>query len=160
MRTTSTDLREIFASHESASKRLSDIGDSSSLFSYDTSASFNLGKEAAIADTSTTLLVSDTSDRTAKPAGKRTMVNERAPAKAPRPGSSDGEDVPAARHNMAPGLAEVRFGQTSMPQSPLHRSSSMASKESSVFYQPKSRPEHHRSNERSGKCHRVIVTSC
>ncbi|KAG0645775.1 putative ATP-dependent helicase [Hyphodiscus hymeniophilus] len=34
-----------------------------------------------------------------------------------------------------------RFGQPTLPQSPLHRP---AQKESSVFIQPKSRPEHHR----------------
>lgn len=183
-----------FDSPESVVKRLSDIGDSSSLFSYDTPSSFifggettkdgrspvpfifgnsNASKEAdsntefarkdhsfdfggvntRIARNSSTPFVFGSTSNDSKDKKLRSkeskMVNERAPAKAvPRPVSRDSDDgAPAPKFNYASGLGEApRFGQTSLPQSPLVRKP----KESSMFIQPKSRPEHHRDQPRPG----------
>lgn len=73
------------------------------------------------------------------------MVNERSPAKAPlKPVVPNEQPSRMADHSYPskPQPTTVpRFGQPTLPQSPLHRP---AQKESSVFIQPKSRPEHHR----------------
>jgi len=176
--------------------RLSDIGESSSLFSYDSSPSFNFGDSTEVqhdrlqhfgpyspsvkkrgrehlgtksgissldfggssalrpSDPSLPFVFGITSNGEQRRNTQRKMVNERSPAKAvPRPGSSDNEKAPAPKYNFSSNMAEApRFGQSSLPQSPLHRNPSMKSKEDAMFIKPKSRPEHHRDVDRSGVC--------
>lgn len=74
------------------------------------------------------------------------MVNERSPAKAPLRSVEPNEqphprkiEVSVASKSVQP--IAPQFGQASLPNTTLQRP---AQKESSVFIQPKSRPEHHR----------------
>ena len=81
------------------------------------------------------------------------MVNERSPAKAPLHPVEPNDQPQLRKAEMSPTakapLSNVpQFGQPTMPQSPLHRP---PPKQSSVFIQPKSRPEHHRDGQRPGK---------
>ncbi|KAG9232327.1 SNF2 family N-terminal domain-containing protein [Amylocarpus encephaloides] len=106
---------------------LSEIGDSSSLFSH-TSLSFAFGgdRSGAKATKSPIPFVFGAS----KPSSQHNnMVNEVAPAK-----------PQGSRPNPAQ-AAIPQFGRPTLPQSPLHRA---PPKESNMFILPKSRPEHHR----------------
>jgi hypothetical protein len=73
------------------------------------------------------------------------MVNERSPATAPLNPVIPNEQPPRMADPSYPSKPQPttvpQFGQPTLPQSPLHRP---AQKQSSVFIQPKSRPEHHR----------------
>ncbi|KAH8684888.1 SNF2 family N-terminal domain-containing protein [Tricladium varicosporioides] len=75
------------------------------------------------------------------------MVNERSPAKAAlRPVMPNEQPSPTTDSwttKRAP-INTPQFGQPTMPHSPLNRPTS---KESGMFIQPKSRPEHHRIGE-------------
>jgi len=80
------------------------------------------------------------------------MVNERSPAMAPlRPVVAN--EQPPAQKSVNSVLSKPtqsippQFGKPSVPQSPLNRP---AQKESNVFIQPKSRPEHHRDYSKPG----------
>ena len=140
-----------YDSPESASKNLSDIGDSSSLFSYNTSPSFDFeSRDTAQQNRPPIPHIFGVPRK--DPNQKIQMVNERSPAKAPlRPDSTHEKPPPK---NPFANMAEPRFGEISMPQSPLHRK---PAKESSVFLQPKSRPEHHREPDRSCMCLILIL---
>jgi hypothetical protein len=83
---------------------------------------------------------------------QRKMVNERSPAKAPLLPvvPNDQPQVRQAESSKPPPFSVPQFGQPTLPQSPLHR---MAPKQSSVFIQPKSRPEHHRDGDRPAHPH-------
>jgi hypothetical protein len=87
------------------------------------------------------------------------MVNERAPAKAPLHPVVPNEqprpqqEAEGSLLSKAPQAAIPQFGQPSIPQSPLSRP---AQKESAVFIQPKSRPEHHRDMDRPGMIIKMI----
>ncbi|KAL3422004.1 SNF2 family helicase [Phlyctema vagabunda] len=132
------------------SKNLSELGDSSSLFSnspqpYTTA----LAESAKGADSSVVYLYETTSQspsrNTQRTPHRNNMVNERAPAKAPlrtvdsddSSASSISNPYPARIHANMP-----QFGQPTLPQSPLPRQ-----KESNVFIQPKHRTEHHRDSD-------------
>ena len=183
-------LRESHAYPDFSSKRLSDIGDSTSLFSFDSPAPFDFAGQADTNIKSSPVLpfafaggsqivkdkhevpkqlkldfggrgifsspfvfgIDDTLARTRNTQDK--MVNERSPAKAVhRSGSSDSVDAPSFQYNFSSKLGDApRFGETSAPQSPLHRNATK-SKEDAMFIKPKSRPEHHRDVEKSSHPH-------
>lgn len=86
----------------------------------------------------------------------RKMVNERSPAKAPLL-PLGGNALPPREEDTSYKIKSMQssvpqFGQPTMPHSPLHRP---AQKDSSVFMQPKSRPEHHRDSDRTGIFYRT-----
>ncbi|EKD15197.1 uncharacterized protein L3040_001566 [Drepanopeziza brunnea f. sp. 'multigermtubi'] len=120
---------------------LSELGNSSSLFSYDSPASFDFGCAVTVKPGNTDRPIPFVFGISPAPGRTRddNMVNERSPAKkqsespyAPKPFSS----VP-------------QFGQPTMPSSPLHRPPA----KDAMFIQPKSRPEHHREAERPAHPH-------
>lgn len=81
------------------------------------------------------------------------MVREISPAKvrAPRPEDFNDQYRPA-QSNGTNHLAGIpRFGETTLPQSPLNRKSQQQ-QHSELFIQPKSRPEFHRDAEKHGMC--------
>ncbi|CAL3962539.1 unnamed protein product [Diplocarpon coronariae] len=85
------------------------------------------------------------------------MVNERSPAKAPLQSVMPNQQYSKqSESSYAPKpLSSIpQFGQPTILSSPLHRS---AAKESNLFIQPKSRPEHHRDNERPARPHSHAV---
>lgn len=77
------------------------------------------------------------------------MVNERSPAKVPLstvvPNDQPPKPAEGSLYAPKPVSNVPQFGQTSLPQSPLHKA---LPKEKSVFIQPKARPEHHREVEK------------
>lgn len=125
--------------------RLSDVGDSSSLFDFHSPASYNQSS------------FNPSSNPQAISATPSIMVRERSPAKAASQ-SSDQSEFPS--HTLAsqepvkvinPLMTAPKFGETSLPQSPLHRSS-MTNKErleNKILIQPrrsdgnKQRPTNH-----------------
>jgi len=123
------------------STHLSNIGDSSSLFSYRSPPAF--GFAANKQNNSPISFVFGASDKQYQSHNK--MVNDRSPAKVPF--------VPVIPNEIPSSMADSsypskplpttipQFGQPTLPQSPLPRP---AQKQSNVFLQPKSRPEHHR----------------
>ncbi|KAH7397868.1 SNF2 family N-terminal domain-containing protein [Cadophora sp. MPI-SDFR-AT-0126] len=81
------------------------------------------------------------------------MVNERSPAKAPLQAVVLNEQPPKeAEISYAPKPQSTvpQFGQPTFPSSPLHRA---PAKDSGLFIQPKSRPEHHRDGEKPAHPH-------
>jgi hypothetical protein len=80
------------------------------------------------------------------------MVNERSPAKAPLRPVIPNDQPPQMSQGSNPAKAvqanAPQFGQSSLPQSPLPK---ISQKNSSVFIQPKARPEHHREDPRQGR---------
>jgi hypothetical protein len=83
------------------------------------------------------------------------MVNERSPAKAPNAplnpvmaNEQPQKQMESSYPFKAPQPSIPQFGQPTLPHSPLNRAPARES--SSVFIQPKSRPEHHRDGEKSG----------
>jgi hypothetical protein len=128
---------------------LSELGDSSSLFSYKTPDFEFTGKGIPFKNTYSPIpFVFGKSDKDSSP---HKMVNERSPAKAtllPRVGNEQPtrQEETSYKLNATPSSVP-QFGQPTMPHSPLHRP---APKDSGVFIQPKSRPEHHRDSDRPG----------
>ncbi|PVH84179.1 hypothetical protein DL98DRAFT_558444, partial [Cadophora sp. DSE1049] len=155
---TSLDLpprRETFYTPESTSERsitLSEIGNSSSLFSYYSPASFDFG--SAIKPTKSDCPIPfvfgiPKEPRRLEETRHNKMVNERSPAKAPLQAVLPNEQPPKeAESSYAPKPQSTvpQFGQPTFPSSPLHRA---PAKDSGLFIQPKSRPEHHRDGEKS-----------
>ncbi|KAH6713796.1 SNF2 family N-terminal domain-containing protein [Leptodontidium sp. MPI-SDFR-AT-0119] len=81
------------------------------------------------------------------------MVNERSPAKAPLQAVMPNEQSPKqaeSSHAPKPQSTVPQFGQPTFPSSPLHRA---PVKDSGLFIQPKSRPEHHRDGEKPAHPH-------
>ena len=151
--------RPLSSTNEVFGKTLNELGDSSSLFSLqsppdDWPACTSL---LYLGDQSPVFLESGEPNKRRQPQKKRgqvnNMVNERSPAKAPL------HPVMAGEQHRAPLEAESsllskslqattpQFGQPNLPQSSLHLP---AQKESNVFFQPKSRPEHHRNANNLG----------
>ena len=136
---------------EAGGKTLSELGDSSSLFSHQSppddrsacASSPYLGNRSPI------LLEQGKSNRRRQlqKTGPQVnnMVNERSPAKAPLYPVMANEQPRPPREPESSLLSKPlqattsQFGLPSMPQSSLN-----PPKESNVFFQPKSRPEHHR----------------
>ncbi|KAE8453441.1 hypothetical protein EG329_010302 [Mollisiaceae sp. DMI_Dod_QoI] len=144
------------------SVRLSDIGDSSSLFSYNSPVSFGFGSAAKPTDTNSPIPfvfgISAHAPREKRRTRTNEMVNERSPAKAPlrpvipneqAPTQSDSSFKPASQPDLfasrPPPSSVPQFGQPTLPHSPLNRG---PSKQSSMFIQPKTRPELHRDSDR------------
>lgn len=156
----------IFASTPASadSISISNLGNSSSLFFSNSPRSFEFGgaNRAANPNSPIPFVFGVTSNkfsqkRTAK-ANK--MVKERSPAKVPlRPvvaneqsqSQADGPSKPMPQPDLfasrPPPSSVPQFGQPTLPQSPLNRG---PSKQSSVFLQPKNRPELHRDEDRPG----------
>ncbi|KAF4637665.1 hypothetical protein G7Y89_g424 [Cudoniella acicularis] len=85
-----------------------------------------------------------------KETSQNKMVNERSPAKAPlRPVMANEQPprIPDGLASKPPQSAVPQFGQPTLPHSPLHRP---VQKDSGLFIQPKSRPEHHREVDKLG----------
>jgi len=156
---TSLDLpphRETFYTPEPTSERsitLSELGNSSSLFSYDSPASSDFG--SAVKPRKSDLPIPfvfsiATEPRRLEGGQNKKMVNERSPAKASlqaavlnEQGPKEGESSYAPK----PKSTVPQFGQPTFPSSPLHRA---PVKDSGLFIQPKSRPEHHRDGDKPG----------
>ncbi|TVY85303.1 putative ATP-dependent helicase [Lachnellula suecica] len=139
---------------------LSELGDSSSLFS-NTPSSFDFS-----GNNKTTNLESHTespipfvfgASDTAPPRNhpnivqhsRGNMVNDRSPAKAPLHPVVGNEQPPkkadSTYASKPPQSSVPQFGQPTLPNSPLNRGQPQYQpKQSSMFIQPKSRPEHHR----------------
>lgn len=133
---------------------LSDLGDSSSLFS-NTPPSFDFAGGINTRDTESPIpFVFGASNEGHRPfESKNKMVNERSPAKAPLAPVVPNEQPPRMADSSFPAKppqsSVPQFGQPTFPNSPLNRSQSRPQpqpqpKQSSMFIQPKSRPEHHR----------------
>jgi hypothetical protein len=128
---------------------LSDLGDSSSLFS-DKSAS-NLNTSVQYKQNQSPIPFAFLSSQKGQqyyqqswPPSYNNMVNERSPSKAPSYKTTANDQPskqPESLYSNGVASAVPQFGQPTLPQSPLHRKTQ---KESGVFVQPKSRPEHHR----------------
>jgi hypothetical protein len=86
------------------------------------------------------------------------MVNERSPAKAllhpVAPNEQPSRQAETSLPAKPPQSSLPQFGQPTLPQSPLNRP---PPKQSSVFIQPKSRPEHHRDGYRPGMSQEFIL---
>jgi hypothetical protein len=136
-------LRSTFSTPDSSfaqGKTLSELGDSSSLFSYDSPTSVDFGprpSEPRVACPISCVLGAGK----AKDIKNGKMVNERSPAKVPLNPVVPNDQPPKPLEGVKPLSSAPLFGQTSLPQSQLFRA---PPKEKSVFVQPKSRPEHHR----------------
>ncbi|KAK0107625.1 hypothetical protein ONS96_003431 [Cadophora gregata f. sp. sojae] len=150
---------ETFYTPESTSERsitLSDIGNSSSLFSYDSPASFDFGGAIKSAKSDRPIpFVFGIPKESLRLEGTRQnrMVNERSPAKAPLQTVALNEQPPKQADNSyapKPQSTVPQFGQPTFPSSPLHRA---PAKDSGLFIQPKSRPEHHRDGEKPAHPH-------
>lgn len=149
----------IASTREVGGEALSELGDSSSLFSFQSPPEFG---SSSISPPHPRYQVSIPfklgSSNKYEQYRRETqlesnMVNERSPAKAPLHPVMPNEQPPPPRGVEGAALpkhaqlATPQFGLPSMPQSPLYRP---AQKESSVFIQPKSRPEHHRDTNNPG----------
>lgn len=143
---------ETVTSTVNGGKTLSELGDSSSLFfsespvGYESVSSLSPYAEAHKSINFELKLLTKAQPQQARPQHQRNMVNERAPAKAPlRPVIPN--EQPQSHVGAPPALPKSsqppapQFGQPSMQATQMNRP---AQKESSVFVQPKSRPEHHR----------------
>ena len=138
---------------ELSGETLSELGDSSSLFSLKTPPEFNSTStcpqyprgNSPIPSVLGTLNQHQQLLKEGRQQSK--MVNERSPAKAPLlPVAPNEQPHPQTQAESAvlskpTQVTGPQFGQTSALQSPLQRP---PQKESNVFIQPKSRPEHHR----------------
>ncbi|PBP23233.1 DNA repair protein [Diplocarpon rosae] len=143
-------VRKLFDTPSSTERiiTLSEIGDSSSIFSHDTPVSFEFGSAVKIANRDRPIPLIFGTSQVAEQIHDSKMVNERSPAKAPRQSVMPNEQYPKqSERSYAPkSLSSIpQFGQPTMPSSPLHRP---AAKDSVLFIQPKSRPEHHRDGEK------------
>jgi hypothetical protein len=77
------------------------------------------------------------------------MVRERSPAKVPlHPVEPNDQPQPSQGNPSKPLSSIPRFGEPTLPQSPLYRSAQQDHSE--LFIQPKSRPEQHRPKEKHG----------
>ncbi|KAL2069667.1 hypothetical protein VTL71DRAFT_14346 [Oculimacula yallundae] len=149
---------ETFNTPESTNDRsitLSELGNSSSLFSYDSPASFDFGSPRRSANTGSVPFVFGIPKESGRPEGNRRtkMVNERSPAKAALPAAMLNEQPPKQAESSQPPKpysTVPQFGQPTFPSSPLHRA---PVKDSGLFIQPKSRPEHHRDGEKPAHPH-------
>ena len=134
---------------------LSNIGDSSSLFSYRTPPAFDFAVSANThpdSETSSPIpFVFGASGPDKKQRTRIKMVNERSPAKPALNPVAPNDQPPRVAGPAYPSKPQPttvpQFGQPTLPQSPLRRP---APKESTAFIQPKSRPEHHRDG--AGEC--------
>lgn len=138
---------------ERSGETLSELGDSSSLFSLKTPPEFNSTSSCSpyprVNSPIPSVLGTLNQHQQLLKEGRQqsNMVNERSPAKAPLlpvapneqpPPRTQAESAVLSKHTQVTG---PQFGQASALQSPLHRP---AQKESNLFIRPKSRPEHHR----------------
>lgn len=142
------------STNESTGDFLAELGNSSSLFSYATPSDLEItDRPARHQDSNNAIpfLFGISKEQHKSPTRRNfKMVNERSPAKAPvypvvaidQP-SESAESIPTKPL----GSTIPKFGQPTLPQSPLHRP---PPKNSNVFVQPKSRPEHHRGSDRPG----------
>lgn len=132
------------------STNLSNIGDSSSLFSYRTPPAYEFAGSTDLdsENNSPIPFVFGASEPSKEQQGWNRMVNERSPAKSPLNSIAPNDQPPKMADPSYPSkpqpTAAPQFGLPTLPQSPLHKH---AQKESSVFIQPKSRPEHHRDGQ-------------
>lgn len=153
-------------SPRSTTKDLSELGDSSSLFTFNSTASFEFG--SAIKSTGNNCPipfvfgVSKEANLEPEQIRQTKMVNERSPAKATKAPLNPvmaNEQPPKQSESSYPFKAlqsnVPQFGQPTLPQSPLNRAPARES--SSVFIQPKSRPEHHRDGDKSGIRNLVLL---
>jgi len=129
---------------------LSDLGDSSSLFS-NTPPSFNFTGGINTKETESPIpFVFGASQEERRHLGRdNKMVNERSPAKAPLAPVVPNEQPPRMADSSFPAKpppsSVPQFGQPTFPNSPLNRPQPQPQpKQSGMFIQPKSRPEHHR----------------
>ena len=124
----------------------SQLGDSSSPFSYKTLPSFDFG--SAIKSTQSNSPIPFVFGASSpRHSNHIKMVNERSPAKAVAPNELPSRQTETSVPAKPPQSSVPQFGQPTLPQSPLNRP---PPKQSSVFIQPKSRPEHHRDGDRPG----------
>lgn len=160
-----TSTQNFFATPDSAQERsitLSELGNSSSLFSHHNPESFDFGGspfKSTSDDWPVPFVFGQPSVSKPKKA-RRKMVNERSPAKAAVLSTAANGQLPKQpenSHNMMSSPLEIpRFGQPSMPSSPFSRP---PAKESSMFIQPKSRPEHHRDGDRPGMLSSIVMAN-
>ncbi len=144
------------------SKDLSELGDSSSLFSYNSPASFDFGSVIELADSECPIpfiFGASKKDTLQKSQShKYKMVKERSPAKPPlKPVAAD-EPLPKTAESAPPTKTfpsgVPKFGQPTLPQSPLRRAQA---RDSTVFLQPKSRPELHRDSDKNGTLYVLVL---
>jgi hypothetical protein len=147
------------STHAVGGKTLSELGDSSSLFSFQSPSNCRSASASSpyIRDQSPIPFELDPYNNpeqfTNRTRQESKMVNERSPAKAPlRPVVPNDQPPPSQEAESSAlskpaQLTSAQFGQHSKPQSTLNRP---AHKESNVFMQPKSRPEHHRDTNKPG----------
>ncbi|KAM0134106.1 hypothetical protein ACHAO1_005941 [Botrytis cinerea] len=134
------------------SPSLSDLGDSTALFD----SSLEIVGRASNSGSARkgTVVVLDTTKYDRYPVGRENkMVREISPAKvqAPRPEEPKDQYRPS-QSNTANHLSNIpRFGEATLPQSPLNRKSQQQYSE--LFIQPKSRPEFHKDPERHAHPH-------
>jgi hypothetical protein len=131
------------------SPTLSNLGDSSSLFD----SSLEITGRASIStfynDEEDAALGSKNNTKTISTAENLKMVKERSPAKVPlRPVEPNDQPQPSQGNPSKPLSSIPRFGEPTLPQSPLYRSAQQDHSE--LFIQPKSRPEQHRPKEKHG----------
>ncbi|RDL37169.1 uncharacterized protein BP5553_04602 [Venustampulla echinocandica] len=144
--------------HTNYPPSLSELGDSSSLFSDNSPAHFDFGTAGPRAAQSNCPIpfvfgtpIGEPNHSKQKHSKLRTtMVNERSPGKAPlrpvMPNDQSHKQTDSSSSSKVPLSNVPQFGQPTLPQSPLHR---VSQKESSMFIKPKSRPEHHRDVDRT-----------
>ncbi|TVY92442.1 putative ATP-dependent helicase [Lachnellula willkommii] len=136
--------------------RLSDFGDSSSLFSNTPpppSFDFTEGIKTAHAKSPVPFVFgASQKEYTISDPRRIKMVNERSPAKAPLNPVEPNDQAPRTAESAFPSKppsSVPQFGQPTLPNSPFNRSQHQPqfqpqTKPSALFIQPKSRPEHHR----------------
>lgn len=156
------DLDSTPSPNDTRINNLSQLGDSSSLFSYKTPSDLEFtGKSVPFPDTKSPIpfvFGASKKQRSRSPHKINKMVNERSPAKAPLHPVIPNEQPPKPTDNgFASKPPQPQFGQPTMPHSPLHRP---AQKQSNVFLQPKSRPEHHRPSDRPCRHLTYISKTC
>jgi hypothetical protein len=138
---------------------ISEIGNSTSLLSYNTpgSTTFAFGDRQPSTTTTESPIpfvfgVSKHSQSQSNRNAKDTrMVNERSPAKPLRPVVPNNQSPQMSQgvNPTKPAISNApQFGQSSLPQSPLPK---ISQKHSDMFIQPKARPEHHREDPRQGR---------
>lgn len=145
---------------------ISDFGDSSSLFSYNSAKSIEFGGANRPTNPKSPIpFIFGVANKSPNKRTTRTnnMVNERSPAKVPlRPvvaneqpqSQADRVSKPLQQPDLfssrPPPSSVPKFGHPTLPQSPLNRG---PSKQSSVFLQPTTRPELHRDQNRLAHTH-------
>ncbi|KAB8294038.1 hypothetical protein EYC80_009496 [Monilinia laxa] len=135
------------------SPSLSELGDSTSLF--DSSLEIIGRAPNSSSARKGTVIVLDTTKHDRSPLEKENkMVREISPAKVPAAFRSE-ESNDQYRHSQSNGTSHLssipRFGETTLPQSPLNRKSQQ--QHSELFVKPKSRPEFHREPEKHAHPH-------